>query len=235
MRPSTLPRSAQDARLYRSWKEGRARLNGYLEDYANLAEGLLALYETTFDARWFTAARECADGLLAHFADPRGGFFDTSDDHETLVTRPKDVQDNAVPSGNAMAATMLAKLGAYTGDNRYVDAAERALRDVQRVLVAAPLGYAQWLCALDFVLGQPKEIAIIGEREEAQELLRVVWRDYRPNQIVAFARPNDVSPIPLLQERPQLRSRATAYVCQHFACQLPVTEPHALAEQLSVI
>ena len=221
-----------DGRLYRSWKDGRARLNGYLEDYANLADGLLALYETTFDAQWFVAARELADAMLAHFADPRGGFFDTSDDHETLVTRPKDVQDNAVPSGNAMAATVLFKLAAYTGDARYTTAAERALRGVQRALAAAPLGFAQWLCALDFALEQPKEIAIIGERGDAQKLLEVVQSEYRPNQVVAVALPDEESPIPLLQEHPQINARATAYVCHHFACQMPVNDPEALAKQL---
>jgi uncharacterized protein YyaL (SSP411 family) len=221
-----------DGRLHRSWKEGSARLNGYLEDYANLAEGLLALYETTFDSKWYSAARELADRLLVHYADPQGGFFDTSDDHEALVTRPKDLQDNAIPSGNAMAATALLKLGAYTGDGRYADAAERALRGVKRVLTAAPLGYAQWLCALDFALGQPKELAIIGDGEDREKLLEVIWRNYRPHQVVAAARPSEDSPIPLLRDRPQLNGRATAYVFQHFACQMPVTGAEALAGQL---
>ena len=101
--------------------------DGVLEDHAYLADGLLALYEATFDERWFVAARELADTILGRFADPAGGFFDTGDDHETLVTRPKDLQDNAVPSGNAMAATVLLELAALTGDGRYRDAAERAL------------------------------------------------------------------------------------------------------------
>ncbi len=234
MRPERNPTGAEskDMRLLRSWKDGRARLNGYLEDYANLAEGLLTLYETTFDSKWFVAARELADAMLAHFADPRGGFFDTSDDHEELVTRPKDVQDNAVPSGNAMAVTVFLKLAAFTGDNHYVDAAERALRGVQRMLIAASLGFAQWLCALDFALGKPKEIAIIGEGAGAQALIDIVQREYRPNQVVAVARRADESPIPLLHSRAQIDGRATAYVCQNFACQLPVTEPDALAEQL---
>ena len=221
-----------DGRLHRSWKDGRVRLNAYLEDYANLAEGLLTLYETTFDARWFVAARKLSDAMLAHFVDPRGGFFDTSDDHEALVTRPKDVQDNAVPSGNAMAATVLLKLAAYTGDARYADAVDRALRGIQRALAAAPLGFAQWLCALDFALAQPKEIAMIGEGDDAQKLLEVVWHDYRPNQVVALARPGEEAPIPLLRDRPQINGRATAYVCEHFACQMPVNEPEALAAQL---
>ncbi len=242
LRPSTAPLhgSAQDARLLRSWNASRgvAKLNAYLEDYANLIEGLLALYETTFDARWFIAARELADTMLAHFADPstgsgqvpRGGFFDTSDDHETLLVRPKSLDDNAVPSGNAMATTVLLKLAALTGDQRYSDAAERALKTVQRALTAAPIGFAQWLSALDFALSQPKEIAIVGDTTSARALLDVVFEAYRPNQVIAVG--NVDSPIPLLQNRTMLNGKATAYVCQNFACQLPVTEPADLLKQL---
>ena len=105
-----------DGALGRSWKDGRAVGSGVLEDYADLADGLLALYEATFDERWFETARALMDRVLARFADPAGGFFDTADDHERLVTRPKDVQDNAVPSGNAMAARVLLRLAAWTGD-----------------------------------------------------------------------------------------------------------------------
>ncbi|MBI5648999.1 MAG: thioredoxin domain-containing protein [Chloroflexi bacterium] len=220
-----------DGRLLRSWKDGAARLNGYLEDYANFAEGLLALYETTFDEKWFIAARELADAMLAHFVDARGGFFDTRDDHETLITRPKDVQDNATPSGNAMAVTVLLKLAALTGDARYRDPAERALAMLQRALVAAPLGFAQWLGALDFALAPVNEIAIIGKRENARALLEVIDRAYRPNQVIALGA--SASAIPLLHNRAQIGGRATAYVCQNFACQMPVTEADALAAQLN--
>ncbi len=221
-----------DGRLLRSWNASRgdARLNAYLEDYANLIEGLLALYESTFDERWFSAARELADTMLAHFDDERGGFFDTSDDHETLLTRPKSLDDNAVPSGNAMATTVLLKLAAFTGDQRYADAAVRALRTVQRALTAAPLGFAQWLSALDFLLAQPKEIAMVGDVSSASDLLKVVYDEYRPNQVVAVGQED--SAIPLLRGRTQLNGKATAYVCKHFTCQLPVTEPADLAKQL---
>ncbi len=220
-----------DGRLHRSWKAGDVRHLGYLEDYANLIEGLLALYETTFEAGWFVAARELAETMLNHFADPAGGFFDTSDDAEALVTRPKDLQDNAVPSGNGMAAMVLLKLGAFTGEGRYTDAAERTLKMVQPALGSAPTGFAQWLSALDFALGQPKEIAIVGG-DDAQKLLDVVFGEYRPNQVVAWARNVESSPIPLLEGRTPLRGRAAAYVCQNFVCQMPVTEPEALAKQL---
>jgi len=220
-------------RLRHSWKDGTARIGGFLEDYANLVEGLLALYQTTFDERWFIAARELADVMLELFSDPRGGFYDTSDEAEQLVTRPKDVRDNAVPSGNAMAATVLLKLGAYTGESRYTDAAERALKMIQRVLAQAPLGFVQWLNAFDFAMSPTREIAIVGERADAQQLLELVFREYRPNQVVALAPPNMASQIPLLHGRVQQNERATAYVCQHFVCQLPVTESDALAAQLN--
>ena len=128
--------------------------SGVLEDYACLAEGLLALYGATFDERWFGAARALADAILDRFADPAGGFFDTADDHEILITRPKDLQDNAVPSGNAMAATVLLRLAALTGEARYRDAAEAALRLVAEVAPRHPTFFAQWLVALDFALAR---------------------------------------------------------------------------------
>jgi hypothetical protein len=220
-------------RLRRSWKDGDVRVGGFLEDYANLIEGLLVLYQTTFDECWFIAARHLADTMLELFSDPRGGFYDTSHEAQQLVTRPKDVHDNAVPSGNAMAATVLLKLGAYTGESRYTEEAERALRLVQKALAVAPMGFAQWLCALDFALGEPKEIAIVGDRQGARELLNVVYREYRPNQVVAYATHGDVSAIPLLHTRVSLKNRATAYVCQNFACQMPLTEPEDLDTQLN--
>lgn len=222
-----------DGRLLRSWNasRGEARLNAYLEDYANLAEGLLALYETTFEERWFIATLELTNTMLAHFADERGGFFDTSDDHEPLLTRPKSLDDNAVPSGNSMAVAVLLKLAAFTGNQHYANVAERALKIVQRALTAAPLGFAQWLSALDFTLSQPKEIAIIGDASSTCELLNVVFGEYRPNQVVAVG--NGDSSIPLLTGRTQLNGKVTAYVCRNFACQLPVSDPTALAKQLS--
>ncbi|HLF26620.1 MAG TPA: thioredoxin domain-containing protein [Anaerolineae bacterium] len=226
---------APDGRLLRSWKAGRgAKLNGYLEDYSHLIEGLLELYQTTFEPRWFIAARELADMLIAHFAAPDGTFFDTSDDHEALVVRPRDVQDNATPSGNAMAATVLLKLGAYTGEARYTQIAEKALRGLQPAFEQYPTAFGQWLVAYEFAGGRPKEIAVVGEPEAAdtRALLDVIFAGFRPYQVVALKRPGDDSPIPLLADREPMNGKATASVCQNFACQLPVTDPQALAEQL---
>ena len=120
---------SQTGRLLRTWKAGsEAKYNAYLEDYAFLADGLLALYEATFDARWFVWARELSDLMQRHFADQQnGGFFDTSDDHEALIHRPKDLQDNAIPSGNSVAATVLLKLALLTGDGALQSTAERSI------------------------------------------------------------------------------------------------------------
>lgn len=229
-----------DGRLRRTWKAGQAKLNAYLEDYACVVEGLLELYQTTFEEKWFSAARELADTLLEHYADPAGGFFDTSDDHEILITRPKDLQDNALPSGNAMAASVLLKLAAFTGEDRYYLPGTALLSALQPALIQAPLGFSQWLCALDFALGDPKEIALVGldRWDEAQPLLDVVRAGYRPNQVVAAnsvaanSVPDRASAIPLLFDRPAIDNQPTAYVCVRFACQRPTTDPIILAEQL---
>jgi hypothetical protein len=226
---------AEDGRLMRSWKDGRAVGNGVLEDYANLADGLLALYEATFDERWFTIARALMDRVLDRFADPAAGFFDTADDHERLVTRPKDVQDNAVPSGNAMAATVLLRLAAWTGEGRYRDAAERAIRAVAPLAGRHPTAFAQWLVAIDMALADALEIAVVGAADEPSTaaLLEPVARGYRPNQVLAAAPDPDASSVPLLHGRQRIDGRPTAYLCRGFACRLPVTDPDALLAQLA--
>src|SRR5690606_32603399 len=155
-------------RLFRTWKAGAsARYNGYLEDYAYLADGLLALYQTTFDERWFTWAQELAEAMLAYFADEKGGFFDTSVDHEQLIHRPKDVQDNAIPSGNAMAAHTLLLLNLYTGNAQYREIAETAVSALYGAMIQYPSGFAQWLQAATLIVAEPREIAIVGQADAA--------------------------------------------------------------------
>jgi len=226
----------ENGRLVRSWRLGvkGEGLNGYLEDYTHIAEGLLALYETTFDEKYFLAARQLMDTAIEHFADPAGGFFDTSDDHEQLVLRPKDTQDNATPSGNAMAATVLLKLAALTGENSYREHAERALSAVAPMLARYPTGFGQWLSAATFALAQPKEVALVGNpaQSDMQALLATVFHAYRPFKVVALKQPEHVSAVPLLEGRAQVNGKATAAVCFNFACMLPVTEPEALRAQL---
>ncbi len=152
-----------DGRLRRSWRDGRASADGALEDHANLADGLLSLYEATFEERWFEAAASLMDVVLAHFPHPDGGFYDTPDDGERLVVRPRDVQDNATPSGGAMATTVLLRLAALTGEGRYRRAAELALATVGGYLDRHPTAFAQWLCALELAHAESTEVAIVGE------------------------------------------------------------------------
>ncbi len=220
-----------DGHLGRSWKDGRSTGSGVLEDYACLAEGLLALYEATFDEAWFGIARSLADSILDRFADPADGFYDTASDHEVLITRPKDLQDNAVPSGNAMATTVLLRLAALTGDGRYRDAAERALRLVADVAPRHPTFFGQWLVALDLALAQVDEVAIVGDPALAAtgDLLAIVRSGFRPHQVVALSADPAESSVELLAGRSLVAGRPAAYVCHGFACLLPVTEPAALA------
>jgi uncharacterized protein YyaL (SSP411 family) len=222
-------------RLWRTWRRGAARLNAYLEDYGCIIDGLLSLYEATFEQRWFVAARDLAQTVLARFGHPDGGFYDTSDDHEALVVRPRDMQDNATPSGNAMTAFVLLRLAALTGDARFRASAEAALRLIQPMAANYPTAFAHWLCAIDLALARAREIAVVGDpaREDTRALLEIIGKPYRPNQVVAVKTAGAQSEVPLLDGRTQIDGRATAYVCESFACKLPVTESEALASLLA--
>jgi len=214
-----------EGRLHHTWKDGVAKGNGYLEDYVHVADGLLELYQATFHSRWYEAARRLIESAIAHFAADVG-FYDTSDDHEALITRPRELQDNAVPSGNGMAALVLLRLAGLAVEPRYIDLARRSLASVQPILGRYPLGFAQWLIALDYALARPRDVAIVGE---AGALLDGALTGYRPHQVVALAEEADSEMIvPLLRDRVPVDGRETAYVCVDFACQPPVTETAAL-------
>ncbi len=223
----------QAGRLFRSFKDGRARHDAVLDDYAHLADGLLALYAADFDERWFRAARELVDVMLEHFGDPAGGFFDTADDHEALITRPKGLQDSPLPSGNATAVEVLLRLTALAGETRYQAAAEAALAVVAPYAARYPTGFAQWLND-SLLAGEPlAEIAIVGDRtgRDVLALLEVVRSAYRPATVLALG-DGAKSSVPLLAGRSRLSEHATAYVCRQFACRQPVTAPADLAAQL---
>jgi uncharacterized protein YyaL (SSP411 family) len=215
--------------LLRSWRAGNANHNAYLEDYAALILGLLALYQTDPNPRWFTEAKRLTNEMVAHFSDPEGGFFDTRDDHETLLVRPKDLQDNATPSGNSLAATALLQLASYTGDGALRDAAERSLGGLQPAMIRYPTAFGQWLYALDIALGPVQEIAIVGPHPARETLTQVIWEQYNPRRVVAI---NDEMPLPgappLLENRPLHAGQSTAYVCEHFVCLQPVNSPEDL-------
>ncbi len=218
-------------RVHRSWKDGRATADGVLEDHADLAEGLLALYEATADERWHAEAVALAEGILARFADPGGGFHDTADDAEGLVIRPRDLQDNAVPSGGSMATSVLLRLGALTGEPRYRAAAERALARVGPYLGRYPTSFAQWLCALEVAHQGIVEVAIVSDAAGAagtESLVRAASRTYAAFRVLAVTADASASAVPLLRDKFALRGRPTAFVCRNFACRQPVHEPEAL-------
>ena len=228
-----------DGRLLRSWRDGRQGGPGYLDDYACMAEACLTLYETTFDLRWLREAKRLAEALLELFADPGGdGLYQTGADAEPLVVRPRELFDNAVPAGSSVAADVLQRLGRLTGEQAWERSGLAALRPVLGVVARAPTGFGHALGAVDFALSRVREVAIVGRpgADDTGALLAEVWGTYQPNRVVAMAAPGDrdaAAEIPLLAERTALGGRATAYVCEHFVCQLPVTEPGALAAQLA--
>jgi hypothetical protein len=224
-------------RLLRSWRAGRAAHNAYLEDVAALILGLLALYQSDPDVRWYAAAEMLATEMLAHFKDPSGGFFDTRDDAEQLITRPKDQQDNATPSGNALAAMALLQLAAFSGNGERYDTATSMLGAIQATAARYPTSFAQWLCAAGFALADGREIALVhnGHQDpETSRLLDVIWSEWRPFDVVAGSSypPAAGSPA-LLADRPLKDGKPTAYVCRKFVCQLPVNEKDELKNLLS--
>ena len=231
---STLRR---DGRLLRTYKDGQSKLNGYLEDYAFLADGLMALYEATLEPRWLAEARALATTMVEQFWDEAdGGFFDTGRDHESLIARPKSVFDNAIPAGNSVAIEVLQRLAVIDDNAAYAEKAQRVLDGLGEPMSRYPTGFGRLLCALDFALATPREIALVGDPDRADmaALLHIIYQRFRPNAILAFrpADARDDEQPPLLRGRAMIEGRATAYVCERYACQLPVTTPDALAAQL---
>ncbi|HEX6291138.1 MAG TPA: thioredoxin domain-containing protein [Herpetosiphonaceae bacterium] len=233
---STLSR---DGRLLHTYKDGQAKIRGFLSDYALYAEGLLALYRATCETRWLSAARDLAEHMLDHFWDDTdGGFFQTSDEHETLIARPKDLFDEAVPSGNAVAAHVLLQLAALVGDPEYDRRGRATIELVTGGIQRYPSAFATMLNALDFALATPREIAIVGDRADpaTQRMLAALDERFLPNVIVAAAAPDDtaaVELIPLLRDRPQQHAQPTAYVCRSFVCSLPTTDIATMVQQLA--
>jgi uncharacterized protein len=220
----------EDGRLLRTYKDGRAQLNAYLEDHAFLLEALLTLYEATFEPQWFERARALADTTIARFGDPeKGGFFSTSDNHETLIARRKEIGDHPIPSGNSSAALGLLRLSALTGDRSYEQQAEGIFRLFAQPASQHPEAFAHLLRAIDFHLAPTREVALIGD--DLTALSRVVRAEHRPHLVLA-AGPEGASVPPLLQDRTTVDGRPAAYVCEGFACKMPVTDPQALSELL---
>jgi uncharacterized protein len=220
----------EEGRLLRTYKDGDARLNAYLEDHAFLLEALLALYEASFEVRWFVAARDLAETMVERFGDPeRGGFYSTSVDHEQLIVRRKEVGDHPIPSGNSAAAMGLLRLAALTGERRYEEEAEAVFSLFARPAVQHPDAFAHLLRALDFHLSPTRQVALVGD--DLAELAAVVRSDLRPHLVLA-AGPEGSDQPPLLANRTTVDAHPTAYVCENFTCNLPTTDPKQLSSQL---
>jgi uncharacterized protein YyaL (SSP411 family) len=217
-----------DGRLLRTWKDGQARLDAYLEDHAFLLEALITLYETTFEPRFYREATAVASAIIERFEDPeRGGFFTTASDHEPLAVRRKDLEDSPIPSGNAAAAFGLLRLSLLSGDGSYERHALGVLRLLALLAARHPTAFGHLLQAIDFYLAPVREIAIVGPAGQAAALVRAVRSAYHPHLVVAAG-----ADVPLLDGREPVEGQAAAYVCEHFVCQAPVTSPEELVAAL---
>ncbi len=229
----------QDDRLLRTWKDGRAKLNGYLDDYTFLADALIDLYEATGSVRHLEWARELVDTVLAQFWSKDGrGFYVTSHDHETLVTRPLSGADQSIPSGASQGAFTLLRLAAYLGIAAYRDIAQQMFTLFGRAMEDNPFGYANLLCALDLYHEGTADVVLIGPRDhpETRALLRAVHGAYLPNRTLTQSDPEraDAAPVPeAARGKPMQGGRPTAYVCRRFTCSAPVTDPDALRALLA--
>ena len=230
----------RDGKLLRTYRNGRARLMGYLSDYAFLIEGLLNLYEATFDLRWIPEAVAMSDELIARYFDQdNGAFFFTASDGERLVARTKNANDGAIPSGNSVQAMNLLRLSLLVDNSEYRAKAESIFQAFATLVARSPLQFERMLCAVDFYYGPPKEIAIIpgASAEETEALLSAIYGSFLPNKVVASV--GDAAPleaaaqrIPLLRGKHQLDDKATAYVCENYSCKEPVTDALELKRQL---
>lgn len=228
----------KDGRLLRTYKDGKAKLNGYVEDYAYTIEGLIALYEATFELNYFNQAKSLADKMIELFwDDEEEGFFFTSSDHEELLTRTKDYFDNAIPSANSVAALVLQKLSILTADMSYQKYALSILRIAKQFMSRYPNAFGFMLCSLDFYLSEPKEIAIIGSADshEIRLFIEEIYRRFIPNKVVAASESGKTPAaeiIKLLAEKTAVAGNPAVYVCRNFACLAPATTTEELSARL---
>jgi hypothetical protein len=218
----------QEGRLYRSWRNGEARHLGYLEDYASLILGLLAIYQSDNQPRWYQAAEWLAKQMLELYYDPLTGFFDTGQDHETLLYRPRDIWDNATPSGSSLATQALLQLSLYSGRGDWRDIAEHSLAEIRSLALQHPTGMANWLIAADLAVSKVKEVAILGELENelTHSLQALLWKQWRPHMVSAISRvPPDKGGPALIFDRPLVNDQTTGFICQNFFCQQPTNNP----------
>jgi hypothetical protein len=226
-----------EGRLLRTYKDGRARLNGYLEDYAYLIDALLTVHEIDFDGRWIHEASELTRQMVELFWDDDSErFYDTGHDHEALILRPRDIMDNATPAGSSAAADVLQRMAAVVGEPDYARKATTSLRSVRDMIAKVPTAAGHWLGVLDYYLSKSMEIAIVGDPSHPHtfSMRDEVHRRFIPNRVL-LGKTSDsgiVAGLPLFEGRDAVGGQPTAYVCQNYICQLPVTHPSELAAQL---
>jgi hypothetical protein len=230
----TLKNLQKDDYLLRTYKDGRGKLNAYLEDYANFADGLIELFQVSGEIKYLAEAKRLADLMIEEFWDEtNGGFYFTASNHEALPVRSKNFYDNATPSGNSVAADVLLKLTKLSGVETYENYAVTILLSIAAQIKKYPQAFGRMLSALEFYLNPTKEIVILGEK--GNELAREIWREFIPNKVVvlsAEANAND-DLIPLLHGRKLIDGKSTAYVCENFVCQKPVTSVEEMRTQIS--
>ena len=226
----------REGRLLRTWRNGQAKIDAYLEDYAALANALLSVYALTGEPRYFTAARGLGDDILRRFWDEETqAFFDTAADHERLIGRPRELSDNATPSGSSQTCEALLRLAALTSEARYRDHAARTLLPLVPLMLRSPSGFGRYLCALDDLIGPFYEVALVGaaDDERLRALRAEVAQHYQPRMALAWGAPGEDPAVPLLAERGLVDGAPAAYVCQGFVCQRPVTSPADLRTLLA--
>jgi len=219
-------------------KDSIAKIDGYLEDYAMVIDGFLTLHQATFTGEWLRQAIRLAEIMIEQFWDEtQVTFYDSSLHHQDLFIRPQSSFDGALPSGASAATLALLKLARLTDNERFQQVAAQALSSMRELMPHSPLGFGNWLCALNLYLSTPKEVAIIGPRDNpaTAELLHTLCAAFLPNKVVAAYDPTDptaISDLALLKNRPMVNDLPTVYICQHYTCQTPVTDPAALTDRL---
>jgi uncharacterized protein len=222
-------------RVMRSWKDGEAKIRGFLEDHAAVGLGALALYELTFDRIWLDRARALAASAVRWFWDDEtSAFYDTPHDHEPLITRPRDVTDNATPSGTSLATELLLRLAEVLQDTDMQRRATYVLETLAEPMAQHPLAFGHMLSAADMAVRGAVELALVGDpaRADFRALADVAAEEYVPALVIAGGPPGEADDVALLAGRPAADGRATAYLCRQYTCNAPVTEPSALGDQL---
>lgn len=227
--------------LWHRYRKGEAGVPGFLEDYVFFIYGLLELYETTFETKYLTAALDLNAFLRRYFLDEeKGGFFQLSTQSEEVLVRKKEVYDGALPSGNSVMALNLLRLSRFTGDNSFLEEAQRILRAFSALVLTSPANHTQFLSALDFALGPSQEIVIVGQRgeETTERMLAMAQERFIPNKVILFRAADEETPeiirvAPFTSDLTAIDGKATAYVCQNYQCAAPTCDPERLLQLLA--